>query len=127
MSTLLDDTLTEFEIFSELELEDSFKLSDLEEDILEKSKKYRADLYLDPTELAEKRMTLLEVTTEERVAIEAAALSVVEYAATGNVTRTAMDIIDSVTSDEKRCVRLLNVVLPLSRSMSTKGFQNGGT
>lgn len=114
-----EDVLTTFEIFDELEVEEDFNLEDLEKDVLDKQRKYRADLYLDPLDLATKRMDSLQVSCAEKDAIERAALAVVEYASTGSVKKSAMDIIEEVAPDTKRCVRLLNCVIPLSRSFSS--------
>lgn len=119
------DSLTEFEIFEELQPEEEFSLDQLEEDVLHKQVKYRADLYLDPLELATKRMEALVVTEVEKLAVERAALAVVEYRATGSVKLSAMDIIEEVAPETKRCVRLLNCVIPLSRSYSSSVMKDG--
>lgn len=121
------EDLYRFEIFSELETleggsegEEDFALEDLNEDLLERQRKYRADLYLQPLELAEKRMELLQITEEERKAVEKAALAIIEHQAKGRVKRSAEEYLDEVSSgDVHKWVRLANCALPLARSFSS--------
>lgn len=82
---------------------------------------HKPDMYLNQTELFESRCKRYNVTKEELDAVENAALAVIQYASTGYVKKTALAIIDEVTKDDGiRCVELLNVVLPLARSISEK-------
>jgi len=80
----------------------------------------RPEVSLNQAELAEKKLNDIRATQEEREAVEQAARSILEHQSTGSVAWSAMDWIDSVTTDQKRCVQLLNAALPLSRHLSEK-------
>lgn len=91
------------------------------EDVINKTRKFRAEMYLNQEELAYKRLEDLEATEAERIAVVLAARAVITYRRDGTVLVTADSIISEVCPNSiARQIKLLNVVVPMARYLSAR-------
>lgn len=111
---------TWYKIFEELEefVVEEEEAEEEEEVTFAPLRIHRAELYLDQEELVKERVQKYNVTAEELEAVKKAAEAVHTYRRTKSVDKTAMDIMEELTDDVERQLKLLNIVIPLARTFT---------